>query len=212
MTLVLSYDPRTNITCGFLGYVARNSHNDFGSHLSPLIPELLGAWPGTTHPLLLPTIAFGLWSNTLQADHISINFKLRDVQRRTGLMNPYLTGFNPEESLLEKNLDYNGVHKDLVLQHSYLSSSLSDFVSSLSGASLSALDEMIKLFPSSCQTSLHQHDGDLRTFVLHTQGMVNASLQNKERMLNRVDMQLKVVCHSPIISTYVPLLRSSLKS
>jgi hypothetical protein len=85
-------------------------------------------------------------------------------------MNSYLTEFNPEEPLLEKGLDYNGVHKDLVLQHTYLSSSLSDFASSLSGASLSALDEMIKLFPSSSQTSLHQHDGDLRTFVLHTQG------------------------------------------
>jgi hypothetical protein len=204
MTLVLSYDPRTNITCGFLGYVATSSHNDFGNSLSLLIPELLGAWSRTTHPLLLPTIAFGLWSNTLQADHISINFKLRDAQLRTGLMDPYLPEFNPDKSLLEKSLDYNGVHKDLVLLHSYLSSSLSDFVSSLSGASLSALDEMIKLLPSSSQTSLYQHDGDLRTFVLHTQGMVNVSLLNKERMLNRVDMQLKVVCHSPIISTYMP--------
>lgn len=97
-----------------------------------------------------------------------------------------------EESKEEKP-NYDKIHQILVEQHARLTSGLSDFVEDLGKGCQAALS---KIEASDIgknilnSTTAHQ---ELHSWVLQLELTAKFELQHRERMLSRVDMQLKVV-------------------
>jgi hypothetical protein len=216
MTIVLSYDPRTNITCGFLDYIDKTTRSNPQEALlsqlerawpqrnnpqQALLSQLERAWSQITHPLLLPSLAFNAWCEILHDDCTIASDKIKHIQKRSGLIRPYFGLVDGQFS--QETVNYNDVHKDLVLQHTVLTAIYPDFVSALSTSMVAAFELLPKLCTSDGECKFQEYDDGLRAFVLHLKTRVDAELLNKNRLLSRIDMQLKAVCHF-----LIPLLNS----
>ena len=184
MSLALSFDPISNITRGFLGHVTGNGVN---GPIDPVLEDLKRMVDYSSHPVLLPALAFGLWCHILRDDCTNINWQLRDIQGRTGLMKDYLRQTNAEENL-PLYVDFDKIHSELVEQQQYLSSSISDFVFELGEFCLVALSDIGEV-----QKMAAKRDTELKAYILQMQRMAKSELQHKDRMLSRVDVQFKVV-------------------
>lgn len=185
MTLALSYNPETNVSSGFLGFVV----NDAGiSPRDPLLSKLKAASVQVTHPLLLPAIALGTWCHLLRSDQAKVDFEVHEIQRKTGLLNHQYG-----DSETQHNMDeYHKVHKSLVTQHVNLSTDSANFVDALGIAIQAAFADMSSLKPR-FQQEIAKHERELQAFVVHMQDMTRVQKQQRDRMLGRIDIQLKVV-------------------
>ena len=208
MTIVLSYDPRTNITCGFLDHIDKTTRSNPQEALlsqlervwpqrnnprQALLSQLEGAWEQITHPLLLPSLAFNVWCEILHDDFIISSDRITNIEKRSGLSRPYY-GL-ADDQFSQETVNYNDVHKDLVLQHTILTSNHLDFVSAMCTSMVAAVELLPKLCTSGGICKFQECDGDLRAFVIHLKTRVDAELLNKNRLPSRLDMQLKAVCH-----------------
>ena len=93
---------------------------------------------------------------------------------------------------LPKFIDFNDIHTRVVEEHVQTFNSISDFVEQLSTVSLHALYK-IRDEPGT-QTSTKLNHEELRYFTPKSRRMVKVELQNKNWLLSRLEMHLKVVC------------------
>src|SRR5436190_7350878 len=105
MTMVLSYKPSVNMTSGFLGFHTGSGYPAVGIRLIRTFKEVATQ---VAHPLLLPVLVYGLWTDHLNHEHISVAARLRSIQRQTGLMNDYLR----LKMTVEDLVNFDGVHRD----------------------------------------------------------------------------------------------------
>jgi hypothetical protein len=191
MTMALSYKRSTSTTSGILGFRTGSNYPALGIRLIPTLKQVAMQ---VANPLLLPVIVYGLWTDHLHSEHITVGSHLRTIQRHTGLMDDYLR----LSARVDDLVNFDGVHRELVMQHAYLTNGISHFVSSLGPATLSGLDK-VKRFCSTRQRFPQNpyDDSDLRSYVEHMQVKTSAALQHRERMLARIGMYLQVASVHP---------------
>ena len=189
LTMALSYDPIQHITSGILAHRAEKGND---SPIYDLLSDLKGTSLHASHPMLLPLLILRRWYFRLYTHHDEIGQRLKAIQRDTGQMKNYFRKANSEESF-DQFINFDKIHTRIVEEHVYVSNSISDFVEELSAGFLNALDEIGDKRLSSSQIINKVHDEDLRAFALQMQRMVKVELRNKDRLLSRLDMQLKVV-------------------
>ena len=184
MTMVLSYNPRENTTTGFLGFQSSGPDVGLGRHLITMLKNLGSR---ASNPMLLPALSYGLWIDALNDEHGNIALALRSVQDQTGLMEDYLQ----QKRIAEDVVNFDSVHRALVVQHAYLTNGVADFVVSLGPAIFQALEKA----ESFCAAILDcRYDGEeVTAFVEHMRVRASTELQHRQRMLDRISMYLQVV-------------------
>ena len=199
--MALSYDPTTRMTTGFLGLTTGPT-----GQMSELLEILDKLKLNATHPILLPILMYSVCSTILRRQLRDVNRDIDYVQQQTGLLDKYLRSgrrTRPSEKgkTVEEKPNYDDLHKILVLQHARLTRGLSDFVADLGPACREAItriehsdigDSIIN------KTSAHT---ELQSYLSHLETGTRFELEHRERMLSRVDIQLRVVrnIHCPSI-------------
>jgi hypothetical protein len=192
MTMVLSYNPRNNASTGFLGFQSSGEEAGLGRHLITMLKNLGSR---ASNPMLLPALTYSIWIDALNDEHGDIALSLRSVQDQTGLMEDYLH----QTRIAEDVVNYDSVHRILVVQHAYLTNGIADFVSSLGPTLFQAL-ERVGDFCSAIPNC--RYDGkEVAAFVEHMQVRANTELQHRQRMLDRISMYLQVVSGTLFDST-----------
>ena len=184
MTMVLSYNPESNITTGFLGYQSSGPDAGLGRHLITMLKHLGSR---AYNPMLLPALSYSLWIDALNDEHGSVALALRSVQDQTGLMEDYLH----QTRIAEDVVNFDAVHRTLIVHHAFLTNGIADFVVSLGPAILQALEKV----DSFCAALPNcRYDGtEVAAFVEHMRMRANTELQHRQRMLDRIDMYIQVV-------------------
>jgi ADP-ribose pyrophosphatase YjhB (NUDIX family) len=186
MTFALSFDPSSKMTKGFLGFQMSKEYVTPGLRLLSMIQDVPDqVWD----PMLLPALSYGLWTDTLQRDHNRISTNLREVQEKTGLMNDYLR----QHRTVEDTVNFDAVHRTLVLQHAYLTNGMADFVLALGPATVKAIEKIEGRFPKDPASTYIYHSEDTREHVDHMQVRAATEFQHRQRMLDRIAMYLQVV-------------------
>jgi hypothetical protein len=191
MTLVLSHDPQTRITSGFLGY----SLEECDEILSMLKRSARLA----LHPLLIPALIHSTWFRIMFDQHAQVHRKLNSIQQRTGVMKKYLNGSRSKMKKFDQMTqnDHDDVHGNIVEQHAYLSNGLSEFVGKIGSALTEGLEAVKKLNLA----AYHAHG--LQAYVKHWTVRTERELEHREQLLKRIDLQIQVVRRSipPIAGT-----------
>jgi hypothetical protein len=185
MTLTLSYNPESHITCGYLGFVE-------GRDMDLLVPRTKAAEAEAAHPLLVPTIVLGNWCHVLRQDYETIHQRLREVQIQTGLMKQ-LVGEGDSLKTKKNREAYHEVHQEIVTQHAYLSYDTADFVKALAGALDTSLNKLKQYVKPQYQSEIKKNEVALKGVVAKMQDFIHVQELQRERMFHRVDIQLKVV-------------------
>jgi hypothetical protein len=196
--MALSYDPTIRMTTGFLGLTT--------GQMSELLEILDMLKLNATHPILLPILMYSVCSTILGRQLQDVKQDIDYVQQQTGLLGNYLrsgrrTGPSEKGKTVAEKPNYDALHKILVVQHARLTRGLSDFVADLGPACREAItkieqsDTGISIIS---KTSAHK---ELQSYLSHLETGARFELQHRERMLSRVDIQLKVVrnIHCPSI-------------
>jgi hypothetical protein len=185
MSMVLSHDPTTNTTSGFLGFQNDPPGSGFGAML---LSRLANTGSSCGNPLLLPALTYSLWIDALSQENSSVAVALRrEVQDRTGLMDEYLSS----QRLTDDPLNYDAVHRTLLVQHAYLTNGIADYVSGLG----SALDTVLTTLDATC-TALpdsHYDDSDVAPFIQDMHVRAKTQMEHRARMLERITMYLQVL-------------------
>lgn len=95
-------------------------------------------------------------------------------------------------------MNYDSVHQSIILQHAYLTNGIADFVKVLGPALTSGLDKLEthlgRKSTQPVQPPSFVYDAfDIRQYVGHIRARADAELQQRQRMLDRIDMYLQVV-------------------
>jgi hypothetical protein len=185
MSMVLSHDPKTNTTSGFLGFQNDPPNSGFGAML---LSRLTNTGSSCGNPLLLPALTYSLWIDALSQENSSVAVALRrEVQDRTGLMDEYLSS----QRLTDDPLNYDAVHRTLLVQHAYLTNGIADYVSGFG----SALDTVLATLDATC-TALpdsHYDDSDVVPFIQDMHVRAKTQMEHRARMLERITMYLQVL-------------------
>lgn len=185
MTLVLTFDPATRSTSGFYGFQMRQSRPTPGLELLTMIQQESNQ---VEDPLLIIALFYGVWINTVQREHSSISLELRKVQEQTGLMSDYLR----QQRIVEDTINFDGVHRTLVLQHAYLTNGSSDFVLALGPATMNAINRVEEYYKN-LNTGYKYDCAEIKQYVEHMQIRALTEMQHRQRMLDRITMYLQVV-------------------
>jgi hypothetical protein len=184
MTLVLSYDPSSQITSGFFGYT-RDEGDD-------IISALKKSAHLTLHPLLIPALIHSTWFKIMSDQYSAVTRRMRQVQKDTGLLNDYLGGhaqYRPQtDTFLQLTpAEHNAIHKTLIEQHAYLTTALSDFVGNMGPSTAKGLAAFDEINP------VPRRDYGLPAYVSYWNVRVGRELEHREQLLKRVDVQIQVV-------------------
>jgi len=185
MAMALSYDPLTNTTNGFLGFQNDPPESGFGRLL---LTRLKDTATSSGNPLLLPALMYGLWIDALSQENSSVAVTLRrEVQDKTGLMDEYLS----HNILTDDPLNYDAVHRTLLVQHAYLTNGIADYVSRLGTALQNALDRLAPF----CQVikDSRYDSSDVQDFIEDMNVRAEIQMEHRARMLDRISMYLQVV-------------------
>lgn len=140
-------------------------------------------------PMLILALFYGVWINTIQREHGNISLQLRKVQEQTGLMGDYLR----QHQVVEDTINFDSVHRNLVLQHAYLTNGISDFVLSLGPSTMNAINRIEEYFDKN-QTAGYKYEcAEIKQYVEHMQVRTSTEMQHRQRMLDRITMYLQVV-------------------
>ena len=188
MTLALTFDPANQCTTGFYGFNVRHNYATPGMELLFKIQQESDQ---IDDPMLIPALLYGTWVDTIQREHYSISLELRKVQEQTGLMGDYLR----QHKIVEDVMNFDSVHRTLVLQHAYLTNGSTEFVRRLGPATLNAIDKIEEFFNKTSQTIVaFKYDcTEVRQYVEHMQVRASTEVQHRQRMLERISMYLQVV-------------------
>ena len=86
-------------------------------------------------PLLLPTLAAGIWMEFLQEQNYQSGKKLREIQDEIGLMSPYLQS----QQIFKQPIKLEEVHQQIISQHAFLTNGMSEFVADLFSSTKKAM-------------------------------------------------------------------------
>lgn len=202
MTLALTFDPANQCTTGFYGFNIRHNYDTPGLELLLKIQQESDQ---IEDPMLIPALFYGTWIDAIQREHSTISLELRKVQEQTGLMSDYLR----QHRIVEDVMNFDSVHRTLVLQHAYLTNGSSDFARRLGPATINAIDRIEEYYKS--EPVGYKYDcTEVREYVEHMQVRASTEMQHRQRMLERISMYLQVVSltifNKPLTS---PSLRSS---
>lgn len=186
MTLALTFDPATRSTRGFYGFQMRQNRSTPGLELLSMIQHESDQ---VEDPMLILALCYGVWINTIQREHGNISLQLRKVQEQTGLMGDYLR----QHQIVESTINFDSVHRNLVLQHAYLTNGIADFVLSLGPATMNAINTIEEYFDEN-QTAGYKYDcAEIKQYVEHMQVRTSTEMQHRQRMLDRITMYLQVL-------------------
>jgi hypothetical protein len=100
--------------------------------------------------------------------------------------------------IAEDVVTFDAVHRTLIVQHTYLTNGIADFVVTLGPAILQTLkkvDSFCAAFPN-CK-----YDGsEITAFVEHMQVRANTEFQHRRRMLDRINTYIQVVSNCTMYS------------
>jgi hypothetical protein len=153
--------------------------------------------------MLLPAFAAGVWVERLQLGNYKGATALRGIQDEIGLMGPYLNQTRQHFSemstgAVKQPIDLNSLHGKIVLQHGYLTSGVSEFLTDLFPSTCDALKEFKTLmYPQPGQLNRNSTaflmEQELNNYVEHMRIRANTELQHRNRMLDRMNVYFQVV-------------------
>jgi hypothetical protein len=104
-----------------------------------------------------------------------------------------MSNYLRQQKIVEDTINFDGVHRTLVLQHAYLTNGTSDFVLSLGPATMNAINRIEEYFDKN-QTAGYKYDcAEIKQYVEHMQVRASTEMQHRQRMLDRITMYLQVV-------------------
>lgn len=208
MTLVLSYDPKSNITCGYLGYtntITKPGTAQRPSMLQPILADLRSAAQHASHPMLLPILSFGLWCEILRNEFSRVDRKLKRVADDTNLMREYFFGYGENVKKPSKPEDveaqHSEMHQILADQHFYLTGQTGTFIEALSDSATAIFTRVQAIIPNQHVTTFDAGTG-LKTYLQHVQEGAKVEMKHKERLLSRLDMLLQIVSSFHLCSRF----------
>ena len=132
--------------------------------------------------MLLPALSYSIWIDALNDEHSDISLTLRSFQDQTRLMEDYLQ----QKRIAEDVVNFDSVHRALIVQHAYLTNGVSDFVVSFGPAITEALgkvDSFCAAFPN-CRYD----GGEVTVSMKHMQVKASTEMQHRQRILDRISM------------------------
>lgn len=193
MTLALTFNVTKRCTSGFFGFQTKQKGHTPGSELLSLI---LKNCDRVQDSMLIPALCFGVWVNTSQREHARVGNELRKIQQQTGLLGDYLR----QHRVVEDTVNFDSIHGALVLQHAYLTNSMSGFVTDLGPATMNAIDRVEQYIQKQSVGDFEYDSTEVREYVEHMQIRAATELQHCQRMLDRIALYLQVVRYSPSYS------------
>lgn len=191
MTIALTFDPAAQCTTGFYGFNMNPNYDTTGVELLVKIQQESDQ---IEDPLLIPVLFYGTWIDAIQREHGTIGRELRKVQEQTGLMSDYLR----QHKIVEDVMNFDSVHRTLVLQHAYLTNGSSDFVRRLGPATMIAIDR-VEAYYENQQPPGYKYDcTEVKQYMEHMQVRALTEMQHRQRMLDRISMYLQVVSWRPL--------------
>lgn len=155
--------------------------------------------------MLLPALALGVWSQILRKEHTTDDNELKYTQRQTGLMKGYFLGGvrgrkrrKREAELMEEDQEedlerkYAKLHEGLVEQHAHLTGQVVMFLESLIESAVEVFTEVTNEIPIQHRAT-NEVGKQILTFIDHMVETVKTEIKHRDRMLHRLDMQLKVL-------------------
>jgi hypothetical protein len=207
--MAISYDYASNKTCGYLGFQsnvdstgARSGQTRPGDRLMAFLRVMKEK---ADNPLLLPTLATGIWLSCLHDENHQSAIVLRQIQAEIGLMGSYLRS---NKMLTPRPTGFDAVHRKIISQHAFMTNRLSEFIAHLVPSTEKAMQEFETLGypqqmrqPASVQpqqqaqqtTSSSAFMEELEDYIHHMNFLARAELQHHDRMLSRVTVYLQVV-------------------
>lgn len=140
-------------------------------------------------PMLMLALFYCIWINTVQRENTISSIKLRDVQKKLGLMGDYFR----HQKIVEDNINFDSIHRTLVLQHAYLTNGSSDFVTRLGPATMSAINRIKEHFDRNPVAGYKYECAEIKQYVRHMQVRALTEMQHRHRMLEKITMYLQVV-------------------
>jgi hypothetical protein len=140
------------------------------------------------NPMVLPALSCSIWIDALNDEHGDISLTLPSFQDQTGLMEDYLQ----QKRIAEDVVNFDSVHRALIVQHAYLTNGISNFVVSFGPAITEALGKV----DSFCAAipNCRYDGGEVTAFIEHMQVRASTEMQHRQRMLDRTSMYLILIC------------------
>ena len=194
MSIALSYDPKSNMTCGFVRLMAHDQTAE--ALVANLIPQLKTSPEKSLHPMFLPTLAHGTWLNALRSQHERIHDRLSEVQLSTGMVRGYYM-HNPMVNLhgALQPMEHSTIHATIVRQHAFLTNAMFYFVLSLGDAAEKAFEKVKTIVEASRKHVMDPIEEELRVYTTYHKSKAEIESQHREILLGKVQMQLQVVGH-----------------
>lgn len=185
ITLALTFDPANQCTTGFYGFNTRETFTTPGLQLLSKIRQESNQ---IEDPMLMPALLYGTLIDNIHRQHNNVSHELREVQKQTGLMGDYLRQNKVDQDVM----NFDSVHRALVLQHAYLTNGSSEFVHRLGPATMNAIDRIEEFCKN--QTVGYNYDcTEVKQYVEHMQIRALTEMQHRQRMLDRISIYLQVV-------------------
>lgn len=152
----------------------------------------------STHPLLLPALIYSAYCSKLRYQLGQARDEIDTVQAETGeVLRAFVNG---KESLerrdswaQSRHQTYESLHKTLVEQHANLTNGLFDFIADMGPACTKALSDIEAADSGILAISKTAAHSDLKVFISILLTAAKFDLQNRDRLLSRVSIQLQVV-------------------
>jgi hypothetical protein len=184
-TLALAYDPSTSVTSGFLGYVYSKSTED-------LIKSLISAKAQAMHPLLLPILCLNNWIYILRRETYAQDAQLRNVQHLTGMMERSTNSDADRSKDFLSGDSFHAAHATIVVMHNVLANSLVSFIQESRRDIKLALAKIRRMI-STDNTIIAGINVEFENCVEQIDMVAIGLIHMRQRLLTRMDMQLKVV-------------------
>ena len=181
-TLALRFDPKQKSTLGFLAFqIATDESPGF-----QLLQKLKDAPYLINDPMILMLILSDIWVKVLQGKHVIIYHNLLNIQHGRGLRGPY-----PRRNEAERNeTDINSLHHIILLQHTYLINSITDFVSTLRSLLASILNKIKNHINARQSVGNGYNYFYAKQYVEYLKLQANTEIAHRQRILDRIEVYL----------------------
>ena len=184
-TLALVYNPSTSVTSGFLGYVQDEFNN-------MIIPSLIDTSDQIMHPLLPPILCLNKWIIDLQSRTFQEYRPLSEIQ---GLTKNNATSEVKNSRALSNSHALHRLHVDIIEMHERLSESTDSFIQESTRDLKLALEEFKPMIPADKKEALEGINEEFEACIGQMETTANGLSYMRKRLLDSIDMQLKVVSH-----------------
>jgi hypothetical protein len=143
-------------------------------------------------PLFIPALIFWIFASMQRRQLRDIHNIMALVQRDTTLLDQFLKTSDSNASMA-RQAKFDDIHSLLTQQHARLTSGLTEFVGDLGVALDRGLDRIKTILGDwklPMDPDVHK---DFQKYVWQLRREAEAALQHRDRLLSRIDLQLKVV-------------------